>query len=95
MDLRPIVSVRSGRSDVMLLGKPRFMGLGRPCGAVLARYGASPASEAPLGFLWALSGLADASRSRDGHSWSDLGCLKGYGYSLESVVKLDSHNSHY
>jgi hypothetical protein len=38
MDLRPIGSVRSGRSDVILMGKPRFPGLWRPSGAVLGRW---------------------------------------------------------
>src|SRR3954471_22132488 len=38
MDHRPIASVRSGRSDVILLEKPRFPGLWRLSGAVLARW---------------------------------------------------------
>jgi hypothetical protein len=58
--------------------------------------GASPASEALLGLPM------DSSRAWQVPADLEMGAAgriqaasRGYGYSLESMVKLDSHNSHY
>jgi hypothetical protein len=76
MDLWPIASVRSGRSDVILLGKPRFRAFWRPFSAVLDRMEPRRRLRRSWGFLWALAGLAGIGRCPGGRSWPDPDCLK-------------------